>query len=815
MHRYSSSDFLILVLLTSVIKFTGYFAERAEELSVKVDIPKTNSILTAVVGALVGQPEGVRLASLSAMNHMLPFAKNNFSVEGERNFIIQRLHDCALPAIQVQGADGSNTAFPNSPAIRECALECCTRIIELYYEKIDQNYVVAIYHITNTALDLKTNTPYEVMLQAINFWSTLAQVEAHFEEVALQGDPSVSRKLAVAAAGTLLPQLLACIHGEGRDYREDDPDTEDDAHNPYTAAAECLKHFSCLMKSEILPHVTPFFGNLRSKDWKARDAALFAFAQVMEGPQENADPSKDIASLIAQCFHGGIRDLLQDETSHAVRHSAAFALGRAVKHFPHAVLRVFENPDKFYLYTVQMLDPSRPAAKEPRTVEFFLWALREMVEAVQQKYPDQHILPGSEIIFQALLVTAERPDANQSDLRALSYEVLCDFIRCCSNDMLPYVKDSLFPDLMGRLYNTLSAPQSSAIDANTRSVILAKLVSAVGSIFTRFSMTPKATADLAAYLRIPLQDGTSMADTVTKCFIQALPADAELSSGNMCAEEVVLALSQMSKIVGVEFEKYLPVLNPRLVTFMQNIQAGELPFITCTSMGDIVRSIGPQLTQSPAAIIQWTQICGILIATDSDPNFGMTTWNSVKSSAIILIGDMVMEIGAQINDHYRHPIMISLNNAHEEIKKFISRLSPRIDDSDIEYAYMIIQDTLGLWMNIAQAHKQAQDAQPGSGQVFGQFVPYAIDCMTFAEGFAQWLTAHNRETNVIKSAALLCSCANLMIDSVKCLGPPVAEHLRTHPKMIEILNVSQPLNVSPSKSSSCIQASLFICAIML
>jgi hypothetical protein len=564
--------------MPNVIKFTGYFAERAEELSVKVDIPKTNSILTAVVGALVGQPEGVRLAALFAMNHMLPFAKKNFAVDGERNFIIQRLHDCAVPAIQVQGADGTATAFPNSAVIRESALECCTRIVKLYYEKIDQNYVVAIYHITNPALDLKTNTPYEVMLQAINFWSTLAQVEAHFEDAALAGETCVSKKLAVAAADTVLPQLLACILGEGRDYREDDPDTKDDDYNPYTAAAECLKHFSCLMKSDILPHVTPFFGNFRSTDWKARDAALFAFAQVMEGPQENADPSKDIASLIAQCCED-ICCLLQVETSHTVRDSAAFALGCAVKHFPHAVLRVFKNPDQFYIYTVGMLDPLHPAANKPSTVKL-LWALRDMVEAVHLKTPDQHILPGSEIIFQFLISIAERfrdkksDNDKESDLRAQSYEVLCDCIRCCSNDMLPHVKDVLLADLVRRLGNTLSAPQSSAIDANTR-VVLANRIFAVGSIFTRFLLTPKATADLAAHLKAPLSDGSSMADTVTKCFIQALPADAKGASGisgYMCAREVVLALSQMSKIVVVDFEKYLPVLNSRLLPFMPSIE---------------------------------------------------------------------------------------------------------------------------------------------------------------------------------------------------------------------------------------------------
>ena len=62
---------------------SGYFAERAEELSLKVDVPKTNMILTSVVGALVGQPDIVRLAALSAVNHILPFAKLNFNTEAE------------------------------------------------------------------------------------------------------------------------------------------------------------------------------------------------------------------------------------------------------------------------------------------------------------------------------------------------------------------------------------------------------------------------------------------------------------------------------------------------------------------------------------------------------------------------------------------------------------------------------------------------------------------------------------------------------------------------------------------------------------
>jgi hypothetical protein len=744
-------------------------------------------ILTSVVGSLVGQPESVRLAALSAINHILPFAKMNFSSEAERNFIIQRLHDCALPAFT---PDGSATSYPNSPSIREAALECCTRVIELYYEKVDHVYVVAIYNITTVVLDLKTNTPEEVMLQAINFWSTLARVETHYQEMMEAGDDTVlSKKLAIAAAGTVLPQLLACILGEGRDYRETDPDTEDDSHNPYTAAAECLGYFAGLMKNDILTIVFPFFDNLKSRDWKAREAALFAFAQIMDGPQENpSDSSKNIAALITDLLPTGVIPLLVDE-SHAVRHSAAFALGRAVKCFPQAVLRVYDRPDNFYLAMVQMLEPGRPSAKDPRTVEFFLWALKSMVESVSDKSHNQHILPGSEIIFEALLVTADRPDSSQSELRSVSFEVLCDFIFSCSDAMLPHVMRTLMPNILNRLCIALSAPQSSQVDANSRNVVVSKLISCVGSIFSRFSQNPQATSELATLLKSTMPNGMSWADNTVTFFLQALPADADLGGGSMCAEEVVLACAQMSKIVTVDFVRYLPGLHPRLLVFLQNISVGDLTFITCTSIGDIVRSIGQPLLSSPQALLEWIYYAGLIIANpSSDANFGVTTYNSVRSIAVNLVSDIVIEIGASVNDQYREQVLIALGYAHNEIRKHVTRLAAGLEENDVEYLRTILSDTLGLWMAFSQAHKASGDAQPGAGQVFMQFIPQVLECISFADSFTQWLVQGEDRGD---PAPLLCSCADLITDSARCLGPTVAAQLRATPVVSEILSVSR------------------------
>ena len=88
--------------------------------------------------------------------------------------------------------------------------------------------------------------------------------------------------------------------------------------------------------------------------------------------------------------------------------------------------------------------------------------LRGMVLAVNEKYPEQHSLPGSEIIVEASLVTAElrsadRPDSSQSELRSLSFEVLCDFIRCSSIAMLPHIMRHRTPNIMQRLFAVLNA----------------------------------------------------------------------------------------------------------------------------------------------------------------------------------------------------------------------------------------------------------------------------------------------------------------------------------------------------------------------
>jgi hypothetical protein len=402
-------------------------------------------------------------------------------------------------------------------------------------------------------------------------------------------------------------------------------------------------------------------------------------------------------------------------------------------------------------------------------------------------------MPGTEIIFEALLVMSDRPDASQSDLRSLSFEVMCDFIYSASDAILPHIMNQLMPNLLHRLFTTLSSQQVSQNDASLRSVTIAKLVSCLGSIFLRFSLTAPASAALSSCLKGLLDNQLSCSDNIVTFFLEALPADAALAGGCMCAEEVVLALAQLSKIVGAEFEKYLPVLHPKLITFMQSIHCGDLAYITCTSIGDIVRSIGPSISRFSEQLVQWIFYAGQLIAhPEVDTNYGVTTWNSVKCIAVSLVGDILMEVGASMTDPIREHAIAALSHAHNEIQKLLGRLATLSDD-EADYTKSLIDDTLCLWMSACQAHKLCQEAHPGAAQVFASYVPPVLACITFADTFTKWLAEGDPSSS--DAASMLCGCANLLTDVVKCLGPSVAVNLRSTVVVSEVLNVSELLFV--------------------
>lgn len=85
----------------------------------------------------------------------------------------------------------------------------------------------------------------------------------------------VSRHYAKGALQYIVPILLQKL------TKQEELDDEDD-WNPSKAAGVCLMLLASCCEDEIVPFVLPFVrDNIKSENWRFRDASLMAFASIL------------------------------------------------------------------------------------------------------------------------------------------------------------------------------------------------------------------------------------------------------------------------------------------------------------------------------------------------------------------------------------------------------------------------------------------------------------------------------------------------------------------------------------------------------
>ena len=118
------------------------------------------------------------------------------------------------------------------------------------------------------------STHSEISLQAIEFWSTLCDVEIDIAEGLLAEEPL---GFASTAVGDIIPVLYELLS-----QKEDDDDDED--WNVSMAAATCLSQFAMCVQDQVLHHggiLNYVQRDLTSANSKSRDCALLAFGNVI------------------------------------------------------------------------------------------------------------------------------------------------------------------------------------------------------------------------------------------------------------------------------------------------------------------------------------------------------------------------------------------------------------------------------------------------------------------------------------------------------------------------------------------------------
>lgn len=206
-------------------------------------------------------------------------------------------------------------------------------------------------------------------------------------------------------------------------------DDEDD-WNPSKAAGVCLMLLATCCEDEIVPHVLPFIkDNIKSENWRFRDASLMAFGSILGGLESNT-----LKPLVEQAMPTLIE--LMYDSSVIVRDTAAWTFGRICEIIPEAAINE--------TYLKPLLESLITGLKaEPRVAANVCWAFSGLVEAAYEAAdvnedsgtPDTYILSQYfEFIIQRLLETTDRPDGSQANLRPAAYEALMEMVKNSPKD---------------------------------------------------------------------------------------------------------------------------------------------------------------------------------------------------------------------------------------------------------------------------------------------------------------------------------------------------------------------------------------------
>lgn len=266
---------------------------------------QSNIILTAIIHGMrkTETSNHVRLAATNALLNSLEFTKANFDKISERNYIMEVVCEAT------QSADTQ---------ICVAALQCLVKILSLYYQYMEPYMAQALFPITLEAMKAEND---QIALQGIEFWSNVSDEEIDLaiesQEAAEAGrpPPRVSRHYARGALQYLVPILMEKL------TKQEEVDDEDD-WNPSKSAGVCLMLLATCCENEIVGHVLPFIKqNIKSPNWRYRDAALMVFGSILSGLDKNT-----LKPLVEQAMPTLI-ELMYDE-SVIVRDTAAWTFGR-------------------------------------------------------------------------------------------------------------------------------------------------------------------------------------------------------------------------------------------------------------------------------------------------------------------------------------------------------------------------------------------------------------------------------------------------------------------------------------------------------
>ncbi|XP_068980751.1 importin subunit beta-1 isoform X3 [Bombus flavifrons] len=680
------------ILKEATLEAIGYICQDIES---DVLVPQSNEILTAIIHGMKGSSTShyVRLAATSALYNSLEFTKGNFEIETERNFIME---------VVCEATQSLNTQ------VKVAALQCLVKIMSLYYQYMEPYMAPALFPITLEAMKSDID---EVALQGIEFWSNVSDEEVDLAmeegEATDGGRPpvKVSRHYAKGALQYLVPVLMKKL------TKQEEFDDEDD-WNPSKAAGVCLMLLSSCCEDAIVPFVLPFVkDNIKSHDWRYRDAALMAFGSILGGVDHAT-----LKPLVEQAMPTLIE--LMYDSSVAVRDTAAWTFGRICEIIPQAAISE--------TYLKPLLEALINGLKaEPRVAANVCWAFTGLAEA---SYEAAESLEGQnpetccmsqyfDFIIQRLLETTDRPDGAQANLRSAAYEALMDMVKNSPRDCYLTVQKTTMV-ILERLQQVLQMEThiQSHSDRAQYNDLQSLLCATLQSVLRK--VTP--------------EDAPHISDVIMTALLSMFNSNSCKAEG--VQEDALMAVSTLVEVLGEGFLKYMDAFKPYLCLGLKNHAEYQVCCAAVGLTGDICRALKNKM------LPYCDEIMTLLLE-----NLGNNSVNrSVKPQIFSVFGDVALSIGPEFKK-YLDVVLQTLAQASQA----------NVDRSDydmIDYLNELREGVLEAYTGIVQGLR-GDVSNPCPDAAIALVEPHVPFIIQFITSIAQ--DREHSEGNIAASVGLL------------------------------------------------------------
>jgi len=643
----------------SALECLGFACERLAE-GEDIEQSVTDKMLTTIVAGIhKDRPNNIRLAAAIALRNSILFTSGNMENVAERNMIMTTICEAT------QCVDAR---------VRAAAYECIVQIAYQYYHKL-RDYMTTLFQITFETIKKDEE---QVALQALEFWSTVAEEEMELLDVAadytdrgeaIPEDRQCMRYIA-GALDHLAPMLTEVM-------AKQDEDADEDTWNLSMAAGTCLTLVANTIEDAVVPAIMPFVqANIKSENWRLREAATMAFSFILDGPSpESLGPyvNQSISVLLAAL----------SDPHPMVKDSSAWTLGRICD------LHVRSIPSETFPILITSL--GEILMKEtPRLSAQACFALHNLAAAfegdVSAKVTGTNALsPYLPTLLQTLLQVAEREGSDEANLRVTAFEAITVLIQNSAPDMKPVLLQ-LLPAIVDKLNLSFSIPVLTNDDKEQKEGLQGLLCSVIQVIC----------------IKVMKEDVLPFSDSIMQNFLQVL----EVRNAT-AHEEVFIAIGAIADLTGEDFVKYIAALQPYLMVGLRNFESYQVCKIAVGLVGDICRAIAgkvqPHCDEIMAALLQSLQ----------NPSLH----RNVKPPVLSCFGDIALAIGGNYEPYLQVSMMMLFQASQTQ--------APPDDEELIEYIYLLRDGILEAYTGILQGLKDG-----GRAEVL---LPYVENIMVFLE----------------------------------------------------------------------------------